>query len=74
MKTAAPSARLYACCAKPKCQTRQGLIDFLKLWGLPTAELSDQGRVFFDISVPDYWRPRRRATFVQALKNLRTEH
>ncbi len=66
--------RLYACCSKADCQTYVQLLDFLKIWGLPTAPQKDGSKTFFDVTVPSHWSKSRGQTFAKGLSAVKTKH
>jgi hypothetical protein len=67
-------SRLYACCAKADCQTYLQLLDFLKVWGLPTVPQKDGSKTFFDVTIPSHWNKSRCRTFAKGLNAVKTKH
>ncbi len=66
--------RLYACCTKSDCTNYLQMLDFLKIWGLPTVAQKDGSKSYFDVTTPSHWNKSRCVTFAKGLRAVKTKH
>jgi hypothetical protein len=54
----------------PSTKGGRGVVDFLRLYGLPTVIETDNDGAYIDLTLPDYWSEVRQRTFNEAIARM----